>query len=181
MYRNAISVIMVTEHDKRNLPLQSYAYLPIRPISLWALRGVNLRKRTQARGYALQILYQIDMTGDPIGVVLGRFWEDTKSRPEVRDFATQLARGTSENLVEIDALIAECSEHWEISRMPAIDRNILRYAIYELLYRDDIPRKVAINEAIELAHRFSTPDSGKFINGILDKLMARRPASWVDL
>ena len=144
-------------------------------------RSVILRKRTQSRGYALQILYQIDVTGDPVSTVLSRFWEDLKCPSEVRDFATQLVRGTSENLAEIDALIAEYSEHWEIDRMPTVDRNILRSAIYELLYRDDIPRKVVINEAVEMAHRFSTPDSGKFINGILDKLMARRPISQVDL
>jgi N utilization substance protein B len=104
-----------------------------------------------------------------------------KHESEIRDFATQLVKGTSQNLVQIDALIAEYSEHWDIDRMPTIDRSILRFAIYELLYRDDIPRKVVINEAVEMAHRFSTPDSGKFINGILDKLMTRRPVSWVDL
>ena len=89
----------------------------------------------------------------------------------MRSFATQIVRGASENLAEIDAFIAEYSEHWEIDRMPTIDRSILRSAVYELLYRNDIPPKVAINEALELANRFSTPDSGKFINGILDKLI----------
>lgn len=140
-----------------------------------------MRKRTQARGYALQILYQIDITGDPVDVVLSRFWEDVKSDPEVREFATQVARGALENLTEINALITEHSEHWDIARMPAIDRSILRSAIYELLYRNDIPCKVVINEAVDMAHRFSTVDSGKFINAILDKLMDRRPESWVDL
>ena len=140
-----------------------------------------MRKRTQARVYALQILYQIDITGDSVDVVLNQFWKDKEQEPEVCDFAAQLAKGTSQKLTEIDALIAEYSENWELDRMPAIDRSILRSATYELLHRDDIPRKVVINEAVEMAHRFSTPDSGKFINGILDKLMARRPASWVDL
>jgi N utilization substance protein B len=121
------------------------------------------------------------MTDDSVNTVMDRFWEDTKCDPEVRDYSAQLVKGTFANLAEIDALIAEYSEHWDIDRMPTIDRNILRSAIYELLYRNDIPRKVVINEAVEMAHRFSTPDSGKFINGILDKLMARRPASWVDL
>ena len=140
-----------------------------------------MRKRTKSRGYALQILYQIDMTGDPVNDVIGRFWEELECDSEVREFAIQLVRGTRENLTDIDALITEYSEHWKIDRMPAIDRNILRSAIYELLYRSDIPRKVVINEAVETANRFSTPDSGKFINGILDKLMTRRPTSWVDL
>ena len=140
-----------------------------------------MRKRTQARVYALQMLYQIDMTDDPVDVVLSQFWKDKKQEPEVRDFAAQLVKGTSENLTEIDALLAEYSEHWELDRMPAIDRSILRFATYELLHRDDIPPKVVINEAVEMGHRFSTPDSGKFINGILDKLMARRPVSPVDM
>jgi len=140
-----------------------------------------LRKRTQARGYALQILYQIDLTGDTVNAVLDRFWEDTEHDAGVRDFATQLVRGASENLAEIDAIIVEYSQHWEIDRMPTIDRNILRFSTYELLYRDDIPRKVVINEAVEIANTFSTLESGKFTNGILDKLMERRPESWVDL
>ena len=140
-----------------------------------------MRKRTQSRGYALQILYQIDMTGDSAITVMDRFWKDLECDPEIRDFAVQLVKGTSENLAEIDNLIIEYSEHWDIDRMPTIDRNILRSAIYELLYRNDIPAKVVINEAVETANRFSTPDSGKFINGILDKLLALRPASWVDL
>ena len=126
------------------------------------------------------MLYQIDMTDDPVDVVLSQFWKDKEQEPEVRDFAAQLVKGTSENLTEIDALLAEYSENWDLDRMPAIDRSILRFATYELLYRDDIPPKVVINEAVEMAHRFSTPDSGKFINGILDKLMARRPVSSVD-
>jgi transcription antitermination factor NusB len=92
----------------------------------------------------------------------------------VRDFATQLVTGAAGNLAEIDALIAEHSEHWEMDRMPTIDRNILRLGAYELLYRDDIPPKVTINESVELAHKFSTSDSGKFVNGILDKLMSRK-------
>jgi transcription antitermination factor NusB len=133
-----------------------------------------LRKRTQARGCALQILYQIDMTGDPTDAVVSRFWQNSEQNSEVRDFANQLVKGAHDNLKEIDALIAKHSEHWKIDRMPAIDRNILRSAIYELLYRADIPPKVAINEAVDLANRFSTPDSGKFINGILDKLMSQR-------
>lgn len=116
----------------------------------------------------------MDVTGDPVSAVLDRFWQDTKYSHEVSDFATQLVRGTAESLAEIDTLIAEHSEHWEMDRMPTIDRNILRLATYELLYRDDIPPKVTINEAVELAHKFSTSDSGKFVNGILDKLMARK-------
>ena len=140
-----------------------------------------MRQRTRARVYALQILYQIDITGDPVDDVLEQFWRDAERSPEVRGFATQLVKGASKNLEEIDALIVQRSEHWKLSRMPAIDRSILRLGIYELLYRDDIPPKVAINEAVELAKNYSTPDSGKFINGILDKLIIRERTSSTDL
>ncbi len=140
-----------------------------------------MRQRTRARVYALQILYQIDITGDPVDDVLEQFWRDAEQSPEVRGFATQLVKGASKNLEEIDALIVQRSEHWKLSRMPAIDRSILRLGTYELLYRDDIPPKVAINEAVELAKNYSTPDSGQFINGILDKLMIRERTSSTDL
>ena len=138
---------------------------------------LRLRKRTQAREYALQILYQMDITGDPVDELLQRFWSGISYDPEVRSFATELVKGASGKLVEIDVLIAEYSEHWEIDRMPAIDRSILRLAAHEILYRADIPPKATINEAVEMAHKYSTPDSGKFINGILDKLMARKRIS----
>ena len=136
-----------------------------------------MRRRTRARECALQILYQIDITGDPVDLVLDRFWQSMKHNSEVLTFATQLVRGAYGNLVEIDGLIAGYSQHWKLDRMPIVDRCILRLAAYELLYRDDIPPKVTINEAVELAHKYSTPDSGKFVNGVLDKLMATNTRS----
>jgi transcription antitermination factor NusB len=120
------------------------------------------------------------MTGDPADAVLERFWQEKECSTEIRGFATRLVEGASENLADIDVLISQRSENWQIHRMPAIDRSILRLGVYELLYRDDIPPKVAINEAVELANNYSTPDSGKFINGILDKLMIREQASSID-
>ena len=136
-----------------------------------------MRKRTQAREYALHILYQMDITGDSASAALDRFWQDNNCEAEVRDFAGQLVQGSSENLAEIDTIISKHSEHWKLYRMAAIDRGILRLATYEILYRNDIPPKATINEALEMAHKYSTPDSGKFINGILDKIMTLRQAS----
>ena len=130
-----------------------------------------MRKRTKARESVLQVLYQADITGDPVDAILNQYWHDRKRNPEVIEFASEIVRGTSEHLSEIDAIISKHSENWEISKMPIVDRNILRFAIYELLYMDDIPPKVTIDEAVELASRFSTPNSGKFINGVLDKIM----------
>jgi len=130
-----------------------------------------LRKRSKARESALQILYQIDVTGDPVDAVLNQYWHTRNRNPEVVDFANEIVKGTTEHLSEIDAIISQHSENWEISKMPIIDRNILRFAIYEILYMDDIPPRVTIDEAIDLANNFGTPNSGKFINGVLDKIM----------
>jgi N utilization substance protein B len=101
---------------------------------------------------------------------IGDFWSIEKADDDVKDFANSLVKGTYENLARIDGLISKYAEHWEIKRMAVIDRNILRMGIFELLYMDDIPPKVSINEAIELAKKYGDIDSGKFVNGILDKV-----------
>lgn len=130
-----------------------------------------MRKRSKARESVLQVLYQIDVTGDPVDVVLNQYWQSRNRNLEVVEFANEIIKGTTDHLSEIDAIISQYSENWEISKMPIIDRNILRFSIYEILYMDDIPPKVTIDEAVELANNFGTPHSGKFINGILDKIM----------
>jgi transcription antitermination factor NusB len=130
-----------------------------------------LRKRSKARESALQILYQIDVTSDPVDAILNQYWHTRNRNPEVVDFANEIIKGTTEHLSEIDAIISQHSESWEISKMPIVDRNILRFAIYEILYMDDIPPKVTIDEAVDLANSYGTSNSGKFINGILDKIM----------
>ena len=138
-----------------------------------------MRTRTLARRYALQILYQADVTNDRIDLVLGKFWQLTEesnishstknSHSQAKQYANLLVYGTLEYLATIDKAIADCAEHWEIHRMPIIDRCILRLATYELFYLIDVPPAVTINEAVELAKDFSTAESAKFINAILDK------------
>ena len=130
-----------------------------------------MRKRSKARESALQVLYQIDVTGDPVDAVLNQYWHTRNRNPEVVDFANEIVKGTIEHLSEIDTIISQHSESWEISKMPIVDRNILRFAIYEILYMDDIPPKVTIDEAVDLANDYGMPNSGKFINGVLDKIM----------
>ncbi len=130
-----------------------------------------MRKRTKARESVLQMLYQADVTDDPIGMILERYWKERKRNPEVIEFANEIIEGASERLKEIDGVISEYSENWDINRMPIIDRNILRLATYELLFMDDIPPKVTIDEAVELANRYGSMNSGKFVNGVLDKIM----------
>ena len=130
-----------------------------------------MRRRTKARECIIQILYQYDITNDPIDKILDQFWKDKNHSPLIKNFAIEIVKGTIDKLAEIDSLISEYSENWTIDRMPVVDRNILRFSIYELLYRDDIPPRVTIDESIDLSNKFSTPNSGKFVNGILDKIM----------
>ena len=129
-----------------------------------------MRKRTQAREYALQILYQIDVRNDPEDKILVDFWKNIETEPEISDFAAKLVIGTIRNKKKIDEMISKYASNWKLSRMAVIDRNVLRMAAYELLFCEDIPPKVSINEAVDLAKKFGDTESGKFVNGILDKI-----------
>jgi transcription antitermination protein NusB len=133
-------------------------------------------KRRQAREIAAQFLYQHDLGGGVVVDALAMFWQ---TQPEVseqtRKFAEELIRGTCEHRAAIDEKIQKYTEHWELQRIAAVDRNILRLAIFEMLYRDDIPPIVSINEAVDIAKKFSTRESGAFVNGILDRLRADLP------
>lgn len=133
--------------------------------------GPRPSRRRQSREFALQILYQRDAGGEPIEAVIASFWESQGvAQPDIRGFAEELVRGAERQRESIDQRIRAASEHWDPARMAAIDRTILRLAIFELLHRDDIPPKVSINEYIEIAKKFSTEDSGAFVNGILDRI-----------
>jgi transcription antitermination factor NusB len=130
-----------------------------------------MRKRTKAREYALQILYAVDITKDDPKDCVDRFWEgNEESSSEVKKFAAGLVLGVYDNKKDIDKMIAKYATNWQLDRMAVIDRNVLRFAAYELLYTQDIPPKVSINEAIDIAKKFGGPDSGKFVNGVLDKI-----------
>ena len=132
-----------------------------------------MKKRTRARELALQFLYQLDLRGDDI-LPEAKTWIRGEERDvETARFAIRLVEGTHENKAEIDRAVQHVAQNWNISRMAVVDRNVLRLATYELLHCQDIPPKVAINEAIELGKRYSTQNSGAFINGILDKIMNR--------
>jgi transcription antitermination protein NusB len=128
-------------------------------------------KRRQAREYALQILFQIDFTENKVGRrELDEFWSDKKENREIRKFAEELVKGTLEKLEDIDTLIEKLAENWILGRMAAVDRNILRLAAFEILYRKDIPSAVTINEALEIAKKYSSSESAPFLNGVLDRL-----------
>ncbi len=133
--------------------------------------------RRKAREYAFQILFQLDFDGDNLEDKLEQFWQTNKNLnrrglvpPQVKQFAEALVKGTIEQLDQIDTRISQHSLNWRLSRMAATDRNILRFSTYEILYCDDIPVKVSINEALDIAKKYSTTESVSFINGILDKI-----------
>jgi len=134
-----------------------------------------MRKRTQAREYALQILYQADIRKDSEDKILTDFWKGLEVEPEVSDFASKLVIGTLRNMKKLDEMISKYASNWKLNRMAVIDRNVLRMAAYELLFCEDIPPKVSINEAVDLAKKFGDTESGKFVNGILDKINKEEP------
>jgi transcription antitermination protein NusB len=160
-------------------------------------------KRREARERAVQFLFQHDINPpEDLEAALNQFWDSqraaaiaedkgvatwgqrlelppaTTEEAAMRVFAEPLIRGTLEHRGEADELIKKHAQNWDLHRIAAVDRNILRLAIYEMLHRDDIPPVVSINEAVDIAKKFSTQDSGKFVNGILDKIKGElmRPA-----
>lgn len=160
-------------------------------------------KRREARERAVQFLFQQELNpAEDLAKSLEEFWttqsaaalaEDkgparwgeaaqlpplTPAEVAVRDFADPLILGTLKHISEIDSLIEKHLQNWDLSRVAVVDRNILRLAIYEMLHRDDIPPVVSINEAVDVAKKFSTDESGKFVNGILDRIKGdlMRPA-----
>jgi len=128
-----------------------------------------MRGRTRARQLALQYLYQYDLLRDN-AADLDEFLAAEGADAEVASFARTLVDGCRTHWDELNQTIADVSEHWQLKRMPVIDRNVLRIGIYELRHCDDIPSKVTINEAIEIAKAFGGKDSGGFVNGLLDKV-----------
>jgi N utilization substance protein B len=130
--------------------------------------------RHQAREHALQILFQYDIHGKP-GIWLDEFWKQVKVTDEVKAFTQQIVQGVLEHKKELDTLIGNYATNWKVSRMPIVDRNILRAGVYELLWMGDVPAKVTMNEAIELAKSFGDDEASKFVNGILDKVLLSDP------
>lgn len=151
--------------------------------------------RREARERAVQFLFQYDLNPEPdLEAALNRFWESQRlaamaaekapsrwgEKPDLppptpeesatRLFAEPLIRGTLEHREELDATIQKFAKNWDIHRMAAVDRNILRLAIFEMMHREDIPPVVSINEAVDIAKKYSTEDSGRFVNGLLDRV-----------
>jgi N utilization substance protein B len=151
---------------------------------------MGMGSRRRGREIALQILYQLDVQeqlSDEQALAL--FWRhfleptetpspketpretEEESGDEARGFAEKIVKGVRERLAEIDALLAKASKNWRLERMARVDRNLLRLALWELKWSGDVPAKVAINEAIEIAKRYGTAESPAFVNGILDRCL----------
>ena len=132
-------------------------------------------KRRQGRELAVQALYALNFNAGKETDSLRFFWEHCESDPSIRGFARELVEGVTANLTLINNKIETASKNWSLARMSKVDINILRLAVFELMFRQDIPKNVTINEAIEVAKKFGTEDSPAFINGILDEVGASVP------
>ncbi|GJL66520.1 MAG: hypothetical protein NPIRA05_14910 [Nitrospirales bacterium] len=139
-----------------------------------AKKTTHHRSRRAARQLALQFLFQNEFQ-QRSSHSLDKFWEDHESAPEVQLFATQVVEGVFAHQKELDTLINDYAVEWTLSRMPVVDRNILRCAIFELFWLPEVPAKVTINEALELAKRFADEESKRFLNGILDRIIQHDP------
>jgi N utilization substance protein B len=134
----------------------------------------GLSGRSKQRRHALRILFEMDINESSLDEVLEGKSKVGEEAP--RDFVLELVRGVEEHRAELDRIISEYAEGWDLERMPLVDRNILRMSLYELFYMEDIPSGATIDEAVELAKSFSTEDSGKFVNGVLGRVNRDRDA-----
>ena len=133
--------------------------------------------RRRARELALQLLYQSELTDAEPEEMQAGFEEWRNAAESVREFADKLLRGTLAKRDEIDEELGRQTTHWRLERLAAVDRNILRLAMYELIFETETPHAVVIDEAIEIAKKYGTKDSGRFVNGVLDGFVKRRAAA----
>lgn len=137
-----------------------------------------MKVRHQARLLAVQFLFQRDFNKGPLDDALGDFWSTRQTGRQVSAFAEALIRGVEQHRSELDERMGQYAEHWDVKRMGAVDRNIMRVALFEMLHRPDVPPVVSVNEAVDLAKEFNGIESARFINGILDRAVraVKRPA-----
>ncbi len=128
--------------------------------------------RTSGREAALQMLFALETSGDPIDRVLAAYWRETPGDPEGRDYADAVARGVAGELALVDEAVRKASTNWRLERMARVDRNVLRLGAWELLHSQAVPRAVILDEAVELAKRFGSEESSAFVNGVLDRIAA---------
>ena len=135
---------------------------------------INPRMRRRARERALQFLFGLEFTAYDWRESLESFWENSPSKAAVKAYAEALIEGVMERREELDAMIGEATEHWASERVGRIERNVIRVALFEIRYGQDVPPNVAINEALEVAKLYGADDAPRFVNGVLDKLKQMR-------
>ena len=128
--------------------------------------------RTSGREAALQMLFALEASGDEVERVIAAFWRETPGDPEGRDYADTVARGVAGELASVDEAVRKASTNWRLERMARVDRNVLRLGAWELMRSKSVPRAVILDEAVELAKRFGSEESGAFVNGVLDRVAA---------
>jgi len=126
--------------------------------------------RRDARESAVQILFQLDFNPDELNATLASYWLERKVSPKTQLFVEELVRGVMENRFRVDEMIAKCAQNWDLPRMATVDRNVIRLAVYEMMFRKEIPHAVSINEAVAIAKNMGDVGSGRFVNGVLDKV-----------
>ncbi len=127
-------------------------------------------RRRKAREETLRILFRLEFENKQIEKTLNQYWKNKKVSKEIKEYSTWLVNGVISDQAKIDNIIQQISEHWRVSRMALVDRNILRMAVFELLYEENIAPAIVINEAIEIAKRYSGDEAATFVNGILDAI-----------
>ena len=138
-------------------------------------------ERRRAREYALQLLFQLDLSPSALDAAVDAFWADKRVSDGVRAFSEEIVRGTMDCREALDEVLASMTLNWRITRMAVVDRNVLRMALFEFLFQPDTPRVVVIDEAIEVAKKFGNDESGPFINGVLDAIRIRLEQGDLDL
>lgn len=136
--------------------------------------------RRDARESAVQILFQLDFNPSELDPTLAAFWQERKVTAKTRLFVEELVRGVLANQPRVDEVIAKCAQNWELPRMATVDRNVIRLAVYEMVCRDDIPHAVSINEAVAIAKNMGDVGSGRFVNGVLDRVHRDLEAAHAD-
>ncbi|HOJ27349.1 MAG TPA: transcription antitermination factor NusB [Candidatus Saccharicenans sp.] len=131
--------------------------------------------RRKARECALQILFQLEFSPDRLEEILQDYWAAQPVKPEIKEYATWLVEGIKQHRAEIDQTIEKASEHWRLDRMAMVDRNILRMAVFELIFEKNLPPPIIIDEAIEVARKYSGQEAAVFVNGILDGIYKSLP------
>ena len=126
--------------------------------------------RSEGRESALQMLFAMEAGGGSAERVIAAYWRETPGDPEGREFADRALRGVADRLDKIDEVIRKASTNWRLERMARVDRNVLRLGAWELIHSRDVPRAVILDEAVELAKRFGSEESGAFVNGVLDRV-----------